>query len=303
MTPATTGRVPNVEISQNPVAKTPTMLPRVAAAWIRPTTRPVTSSELSESFTIIGVIVPSRTEGRKKRSAVSHSTCNSAPHVVGAAIESRFRESTSIEPRGERAEEIEQRQHRAAGPAVGDPAADPVAEAETGEHDADHRGPRVERDAEQRRDDAPGDDLEHQQAAAPEEGERAREAKRPDVAIFGWHGGVERAPEAPGDRRQPTAFGLRSCQFRRPLLDDPSERAILPRRATPGEGPMREHGRFGKRSGRSQNRIGQPTASRFQLFRADSVADGEPFDDVSPPSSTTASRFCYSTGEPSMSTS
>ena len=42
------------------------MLPSVAAAWIRPTTRPVTSSELSESFTIIGVIVPSSTEGSEE---------------------------------------------------------------------------------------------------------------------------------------------------------------------------------------------------------------------------------------------
>ena len=98
VTPPTTARVPNVEISQNPVANTPTMLPRVAAAWMRPTTRPVTSSELSESFTIIGVIVPSRTEGRKKRSAVSHRTCNSGPQVVGAAIESRLRERTSTSP-------------------------------------------------------------------------------------------------------------------------------------------------------------------------------------------------------------
>ena len=57
---------------------------------MRPTTRPVSSSELSASFTIIGVTVPSSTEGMKKTSVVSHSTCTIVARGTGIAIESRW---------------------------------------------------------------------------------------------------------------------------------------------------------------------------------------------------------------------
>jgi hypothetical protein len=98
VTSATTALVPNCEISRKPVRKTPRMLPAEAAAWIRPTTLPVASSELSESFTIIGVIVPSSTEGRNRRTTASHRTCNPAGQLSGAAMLPRSREARRISP-------------------------------------------------------------------------------------------------------------------------------------------------------------------------------------------------------------
>ena len=46
-----------------------------------------------------------------------------------------------------------------AGPSIGEPAAGPVADCEPGQHDADHRRPRIERHPEKRGQHAPGDDL------------------------------------------------------------------------------------------------------------------------------------------------
>ena len=152
-TPATIARVPNHEISAKPVRKTPRMLPAVAAAWMRPTTRPVESSELSESFTIIGVGVPSITEGRKNISVVTHSTWRIADQELGAANASTSRAKNRISAVAAARPEVQHRQRRAARARVGDPAAEPVAERESGEHDADHRRPRVERHADVGRDD------------------------------------------------------------------------------------------------------------------------------------------------------
>ncbi len=76
------------------------MLPAVAAAWMRPTTRPVESSELRESFTIIGVGVPSRMDGTKNISPVIQSTWRIAAHELGAvkALTSRAKNRISAVP-------------------------------------------------------------------------------------------------------------------------------------------------------------------------------------------------------------
>ena len=54
------------------------------------------SSELSESFTIIGVGVPSITEGMKNISVVSHRTCRIADQELGAANASTSRAKKRI---------------------------------------------------------------------------------------------------------------------------------------------------------------------------------------------------------------
>ena len=53
--------------------------------------------------------------------------------------------------------------------AIGEHAADPVADRQAGEHDADQRPPHVERAAEGRREHAAGDDLDTEQHCAGEE--------------------------------------------------------------------------------------------------------------------------------------
>ena len=61
------------------------MLPSDAAAWIRPTTRPPSSTAWSESRVSTGVAAPRIVDGRKKRSAFSQSTWRIAGAPLGSS--------------------------------------------------------------------------------------------------------------------------------------------------------------------------------------------------------------------------
>ena len=142
------------------------MLPNVETANSRPAVRPSVSTDFAAIRTATGVTAASTTLiGPNSRTAATSGFQARAGVPLDhpaqdAIVRERDREH---EQRTER-HHAEQEAHRR--PAVRQRAADPVADREAGEHDADQRAPDVERVAEERREHAAGRDLHAEQHRA-----------------------------------------------------------------------------------------------------------------------------------------
>ena len=174
----TTGVMANSATKTNPVRKTPTSDPAVPSAESRPTMRPVSASEPSWILTTSGVAALSSADGTKKPAAARHDDGRRIRRgAAGPSARMIGTEAMAAAPPSASAPGGEPRVD-----AVGQPAAEPRAEGDPGEDDADDRGERLQRHADVRRQQAPGEDLQHQHGPGGGEHDRTGEAAvhRPD---------------------------------------------------------------------------------------------------------------------------
>ena len=158
----TTGVVGNSATRMKPVPNTPTSEPAVPSASTRPTTRPVCSTSRSWALTVSGLTALSRAAGRKNAIA-ARKMMVSGLDAVGARAE-----GADDRHRGDRRAAAEREGDGEQGRGSMRSARRPphhVPGGDAGEDDADHAGERLQRHADVRRHQAPGERLEHEDAA------------------------------------------------------------------------------------------------------------------------------------------
>ena len=191
-TPSTIMRVPKTWISTKPVAKVPTMLPSVESAYTLPTRPPLCSRSCSVSLITTGEIMPRiRAGGRKIRVVMTTMRRISDERAIDRQRAAERIGGIEELGRRDRRGDIDQRQDGQArqptrgqqdaeratlGPAVGDASAQVIADRDARQDDADDAGPRVQRHADVRRQDAPGDQLQNERAGARDEDDEIADA-------------------------------------------------------------------------------------------------------------------------------
>ena len=166
----TTGVVGNSATRMKPVPNTPTSEPAVPSAWIRPTTRPVWSTSCSWALAVSGLTALSSADGTKKASVGEHDDAHRA------AVLGRRSDRPHDRDRGHRCATAEREgdgQEGAGVVAVGELAATPRPDGDAGEDDPDHAGERLQRDPDVRRQQPPGEDLQHEDAPRGDEHQRS----------------------------------------------------------------------------------------------------------------------------------
>ncbi len=165
------------------MAKVPTMLPTVPAAEMRPTVLPVFARSRGHDGRDRAEDDGGDEEDRgdKPDDAEDH-----RPFVGNGGAERVDEEHADAGQAGEQEEEAEQ---TGRGPAVGQLAAEIVAQADAGQDDADDAGPGVERDTDVGRNHAAGDQFQDHDAGAGDEDDQGRRPQpgRSGLGKFGFH--------------------------------------------------------------------------------------------------------------------
>ena len=158
------------------MAKVPAMLPAVETAKSRPAVLPTLVIERALKRTAIGVAVASTTLGSPKRAIVATSGFQRGPGSHSTTCSSTQPSTTGMSRimRGAERERAEQEKGRRE--PIGEHAPEPVARGKPGQDHADQRAPDEDRAAEERRDDAAGNELEPEQhgTGKKDRGEDAR---------------------------------------------------------------------------------------------------------------------------------
>ena len=166
---ASTWSVPYSGTSQNDVANVPAMLPAVEIANSRPAVRPSRSSDRAASRTAIGeteastTLIGPKSDDRRDERVEPRAGIPGDDLLEHPLVDERDRQHERSAECDRADEQVRRR------PPVGERAAGPVADRETGEDDADERAPDVEGAAERRGKHAARGDLDTEEGRAGEE--------------------------------------------------------------------------------------------------------------------------------------
>ena len=197
-------RVGVVATSTNPVTKVPTSAPAVEMPLSRPTTPPVLERSMELQLHDHRRDRAQHDRGEEERGE-AEGEGRRADALAGRLAE------VPDDGHGAEREDAAERDHRPEEPmgvdAVGDPAAGPRAERDAGEHGADDRRVGLQADADVRREQPPGEDLEHQHRGRADEHDRAGE-QRPEPRRS-TVGGRARVVHGSGRNRSPSTMTSR----------------------------------------------------------------------------------------------